>query len=534
MAGMALADPALGDPRVDHYLPKKGRSRLGDTCSPEFWAEFMKRPDAQAAYAAQRRLEEKKRLWLEERRKIEERGAQRKKVADALEDAPVDIKKLIAPIFHIRLVEAYLWQVYEECGQPQRSNATAALLDTAEEKKRRAFVERLRTDERVKSEVTNYRLNFHEGGEGRMEDMEKQIMALNREMELQEEKKREIKPQAIDVHTLKELLEYAQECKYLGNEKYAEGLYEEALQIYAQADEAMKKWKVDSKLRNESKWLTDSHLACLKNKSAAALNLELFQTALEAADQALKLDDEDHKAWFRKVQALKGLGKFEDADTALTKLEDVAQWCPDRRRILRDCEVERKKIKVAKAKHKEGTKVMLGKALESGIFSNDRERELEDATKNLELPAPRVAKPRLEAPKQPERPKAVEDERPVDRKIQLTAALAGDLMDELASAYSQKPFQEKVRKCARDSGFERTVFLMRLKDVAFAVQKPVLEKWGFEGSEQGVREMTAAIRDHAVNGTDMPDWLKKKQDRCLQLLYGGKEGGMLDILTKAP
>ena len=91
--------------------------------------------------------------------------------------------------------------------------------------------------------------------------------------------------------------------------------------------------------------------------------------------------------------------------------------------------------------------------------------------------------------------------------------------------------QERVRKCARDSGYERSVFLMRLKDVAFEVQKPVLEKWGFEGNEHGVREMTAAIREHAgKNGKDMPEWLKEKQDRCLELLYGGKEGGMLDIL----
>ncbi|CAE8645207.1 unnamed protein product, partial [Polarella glacialis] len=121
--------------------------------------------------------------------------------------------------------------------------------------------------------------------------------------------------------------------------------------------------------------------------------------------------------------------------------------------------------------------------------------------------------------------------RPLERNIQLTVALAGDLMEELAEAYGQKWFQERVRKCARDSGFERSVFLMRLKDVAFEVQKPVLQKWGFEGNEHGVREMTAAIREHAgKNGKEMPDWLRQKQERCLDLLYGGKEGGMLEIL----
>ncbi len=42
-----------------------------------------------------------------------------------------------------------------------------------------------------------------------------------------------------------------------------------------------------------------------------------------------------------------------------------------------------------------------------------------------------------------EKPKKRADEvPPVDRQIHLTAALAGDLTDELAAAYSQKGFPE--------------------------------------------------------------------------------------------
>ena len=112
----------------------------------------------------------------------------------------------------------------------------------------------------------------------------------------------------------------------------------------------MKKWKVNKSMKNEHKWLTDSHLACLKNKSQAALRLELFQTALDAANDALKLDIEDHKAWYRKLQAEKGLGKFKEAEESLLRLEDIAQWCPDRRRILKDCETERKLLKMGGCK----------------------------------------------------------------------------------------------------------------------------------------------------------------------------------------
>lgn len=499
----------------------------------------MRRPDAKAVYHAEKRLQEKKQKWLEDRRIIELRGERRRLVADALEEAPAEIRKLIAPIFHIKMVEQFLWEVYDEC---ERRNAQPDLI---QEKVR--FADRLQQEKSMR-ELRFFREQFQEGGVKRMEELEKENETLTAAKQAVEDKKKEVQPQRIDMTTLKQLLEYAQECKFEGNNLFKEGLYEEALSLYSQADEAMKKWKIDKHLKNEHKWFVDSHLSCLKNKAQAALRLELFQTALEAADAALKLDDEDHKAWFRKVQALKGLGKFAEAEEALVRLEDVGQWCPDRRRILKECEVERKRIQVAKAHNKHDAKEMLGKAFEQGVFSIDRERELEEAAKAIEVnnaksieqgeaeqrkrvlyPSPH--KPlRVEAEK-PKKQEAVKAPPPVERKIQLTAALAGDLMDDLAEAYSQKTFQDRVCKCARDSGYERSVFLLRLKDIAFEVQKPVLENWGFDGNEQGLREMTAAIRDHAVGEKEMPQWLKEKQDKCLHLLYGGTRSGMLSLLT---
>jgi len=513
-------------PSAPARLGPRRRLTPADVDNDAFWSEFMKRPDARSAYAAQKRLQEKKRQWLEERQKIEERGEHRRRVAAALKEAPAEIKKLIAPIFHIRIVEDYLWQVLsQECHEEPA-----------------AFVDALRKNEKVKSELLNFRENFQAGGEGRMEDMERHMLAINKSIADEAARKIEVVPQKADIQTLKQLLEYAQQCKLEGNAKYREGLYEEALAIYSQADEAMKHWKVDGAMKNEKKWLTDSHLACLKNKSQAALSLELFQTALDAANAALELDVEDHKAWYRKLQAEKGLGKIKEAEESLLRLEDVAQWCPDRRNILKDCEAERKRLKVAKLKNKMNTQEMLGKAFEAGIFSIDRERELEEASRMLEAPPKAAATPKItggaastKALPSKAKLKPIEEPPPIERRIQLTAKLAGELLDQLAEAYSQKWFQERVRKCARDSGFERSVFLMRLKDVAFKVQKPVLERWGFEGTEQGVREMTASIRDHAAsaaNGGELPTELREKQDRCLRLLYGGEEGGMLDILTQ--
>jgi len=401
-------------------------------------------------------------------------------------------------MFHIRVVEQFLWMLYDEC-----------------EKKKTNFLDHIR-DERHMTQLRKMRENFQAGGEARMEELETQWFSVCNEIAKDEEAKKDTQPTKIDIHTLKHVLEFGQECKREGNNKFREGLYEEALHIYTQGDEVMKKWKVDPHLKNESKWLKDYHLACLKNKAQAALKLELFQTALSAADSALELDAEDHKALYRKVLAQKGLGKFKEAEETLQRLEDVAQWRQDRRTILRDCEAERKRIKQARTKHINGTKEMLGKAFEAGVFSGDREDEIENAAQ------PRSEQQALDEPRKP-----IEPLKPLERNIHLTIAHAGDLIDELTEGYKQRWYQERVRKCARDSGYERSVFLTRLKDVAFEVQKPILVKWGFEGNDDGVREMTAAIRVHTK---DMPDWLKEKQNKCLEQLYGGKDGGMCELL----
>mmetsp|Transcript_95994 Transcript_95994/g.210062 ORF Transcript_95994/g.210062 Transcript_95994/m.210062 type:complete len:482 (-) Transcript_95994:594-2039(-) len=476
-----------------------------DMNSQAFWNDFMRRPEAKEAYQADRKLQMKKQMWLEEKRLIEERGVHRKILGEALEASPAEIKKLIAPMFHIKVVEQFLWMLYDEC-----------------QTKQVPFLQKLQ-DESTMVQLRKLRENFQQGGEERMKDLESNFLSICGNI-IEEEAKKEVAPMNADVHTLKQVLEVAQECKRLGNEKFREGKYEEALKIYDQGDEVMKKWKVGDHLKTEKKWLEEYHIACLKNKAQAALKLDLFQTALDAADAALKIDDQDHKAWYRKVHAQKGLGYFKEAEESLNKLEEVAESCPDRRSILRDCEVERQRIRAAVSKHKQGTKDMLGKAFENGLFSSDRDKAVEDELEQRRKAA--LAESERETPKKITGPPA-----PLERNIQLTEALACELLDELATAYGQQWYQERVQKCARDSAFEKMVFLRRLKTIAFEIQKPILEKWGFDPSEQGLREMQAAIRDlSSKDGTGMPPRLKERQERCLKLLYGGEEGGMLGLL----
>lgn len=116
----------------------------------------------------------------------------------------------------------------------------------------------------------------------------------------------------------------------------------------------------------------------------------------------------------------------------------------------------------------------------------------------------------------------------LQRTCDLTLALAGDLLDELSRGYSQPWFQELVDQCAQESNFRREEFLRRLQEVAFEVQRPILENWGFEGNEQGVYDMVSILREHTESGDERaPRWINEKRDKCLALLYGGAGGGML-------
>merc|ERR1712046_24541 len=134
---------------------------------------------------------------------------------------------------------------YDEC----EKNKTALSVQ-CEKNQFAAFHEKLK-DERTLSHLTRLRQNFQEGGEERMQDVENHWYSMCNQIAQDEEAQKEHKPVNIDIHTLKHVLEFAQECKREGNLKFSEGLYEEALAIYSQGDDVMKKWKVDKHLKNE-------------------------------------------------------------------------------------------------------------------------------------------------------------------------------------------------------------------------------------------------------------------------------------------
>lgn len=160
----------------------------------------------------------------------------------------------------------------------------------------------------------------------------------------------------------------------------------------------------------------------------------------------------------------------------------------------------------------------LSQGLPAGLLDREIELELNLMDENAARTRPRWAEEGVE----PMRRTRVQ---PMERSFDLTLTLAGDFVEELARGYSQPWFQELVHHCAQECCFNRNAFLMRLQDIAFEVQKLILENWGFEGDEQGVFDMTSILRGHMQGSA--PPWLRERIDRCLTLLYGGAAGGML-------
>merc|ERR1719230_2100792 len=111
--------------------------------------------------------------------------------------------------------------------------------------------------------------------------------------------------------------------------EWERGNHEEALASWRQAEEALRKFKAPESDKNGNKIIAELHIAVLKNVAQAAIKCEYYTEALDAADDAIKIDSEDHKAWFRRACALEGLGLLEPAEEALIRIEELAVGLPD-------------------------------------------------------------------------------------------------------------------------------------------------------------------------------------------------------------
>jgi len=579
------------DPRVNPNL-------LMDENHQEFWHNAARKPLAKVIQRSEQHWQDRRNVWIKQYETVEIGNQRREQVAEMLEDCSTEVKRLVAPIMHHKITEVALASYVRESLEHQIP-----------------FQEIIEQPEKVQ-QLQGMRLQIDKGGDAAAARMLEQYQAIAGQRVDDNRKKLEEanrgKRITSDTDQMTKILNMGEKCKKDGYIEWSAGNIEEALSAWRQADQYLKKYKMPDHDKTGNKYIADMHLAVLKNVAQAANKQGYFTEALEAADDALRIDSQDHKAWFRRACALEGLGRYEDQREALEKIDELVVGRPDQARIQKDVEAKRAKLQSLFDRDRQAQKLGLERAVAKGIFSGEREKlPLEETSEKVEDPAalsdvperkPRCAitedgtfwegdevlvkegfadyaqgqrgtiveidgdgdvrilfegqeeaemvlgedlgnfrKPGGEEGEQQqqgeeaamastsaEAPKGLEAP-PVKRRKRLTKDSALELLDALERAYGDTGFQAQLAKLMRDMRWDKVQFMNHMRRVSLEMQKPIMAKWGFDPSADGVAELQLALQDH-TSGEGKDAAVKAKADAVTKLLYGE----MYDVIFRPP
>lgn len=513
-----------------------------DVRKPEFWNRFLQRPEVLAVATKKLRYESAAEQARRARLDRLERKQRRYELMQELMQCATNIKHLVSPMFRYKITQQYLWKVL--CEARQEGTLFADKLRQPQ------VYHRLQA---IKAEITAgpYGVAGWQAEEEVEEDlMDKMVVeadcipgGINGEAP--------DRKQVLDAREIQGVLEFGQQIKSEGNEAFVNENWEGALTRYCQGDEMLKNFRAEPQLEKENKDLSKMHRACLNNKANAALKMDHWQQALRAADDALRIKQDDEKALFRKAQALEWLGRTDEAKEALEEIEQIAEDMDEeiRESILDDvrerketiADIERRAAKDFNKMFKAmGDKSVFGEGrfLADGTspppaLTAEQERKLKtlrDKEEYLQAKAKheveqrrKEGKPAIEEPTEPviptpNKPAALGHR--YQRTRAITRAQAQQLLEDLLAAYSADGFQKKVHADAKSVMFESQPFLRRLRKTAFVVQEPILAKWGFDTSEEGLQEMMVCLSDHTMRDKA----LRAMADETTKMLYGGEDG----------
>jgi len=357
--------------------------------------------------------------------------------------------------------------------------------------------------------------------------------------------------QVLDAREIRGVLDFGQQIKSEGNEAFSNENWEGALTRYCQGDEMLKNFRAEPHLQKENKELKTIHRACLNNK-ANALKMDQWQNALRASEDALRIKQDDEKALFRKAQALEALGRTDEALEVLDEIEQIAEDMDDefKEAILDDVQERKESIKDIEHRAAKDFKRMFKAMGDKKVFGEGRflpdgtskppaltpaqeeklkrmkdKQEYLDAKAKYEMDKrKKEGKPAVDAVKEPDLPNPnrphILGYRSLERTRTITSGQAEQLLQELLQVYDQPGFQKKVHADAKAVMYEYQPFIRRLKKTAFTVQEPVLQKWGFDPSEEGLNEMMLCLSDQTLRN----EKLRKLAEECTMMLYGGEDG----------
>eukprot|EP00929_Paragymnodinium_shiwhaense_P094962 TRINITY_DN55871_c0_g1_i1.p1 TRINITY_DN55871_c0_g1~~TRINITY_DN55871_c0_g1_i1.p1 ORF type:complete len:528 (+),score=200.53 TRINITY_DN55871_c0_g1_i1:111-1694(+) len=518
-----------------------------DVRDPNYWNRFLQRPEVRAIACKKLKYQSS----AEEARRAKEGRLERKQrryeLMDELMRCSTSIKHLISPMFRYKITQQYLWKILCEARQ-------GGML----------FCDKLRQPQ-VYHRLMAIKAEIQAGPHGvagwqAEEEVEEDLMdkfvveadcipgGINGEAP--------DRKQVLDKREIHGVLEFGQQIKSEGNEAFKDENWEAALTRYSQGDEMLKNFSGEPHLDSENRELLTLHRACLNNKANAALKMDQWQNALRASEQSLRLKPDDVKALFRKALALEGLGRTPEALESLDEVEQIAEDLEEdmKEAIMADVVERRECIRDIERKAAEDFGRMLKAMGDKEVFSGgrflpdgtspppaltgDEERQLKrmkDRQEYVEAKAKFQAEQRRQQGKKEALKEAAGEEEPLlptpngmhalgfkraERSVTLTRSQARQLLEELLATYSDEAFQKKVHRDARAATYEMQPFLRRLRRTAFSIQEPLLAKWGFDPSEEGLQEMMLCLGDHTVANAQ----LKKLADETTKMLYGGEDG----------
>jgi len=513
-----------------------------DVRNPEFWNKFMQRAEVQAAM--RKKIKYESYAEAAQRSKLDkiERKQRRYDIMEELMQCATNVKHLVSPMFRYKITQQFLWKCLCEA-----------------RKEGLLFCDKLRQPQvyhrlqAIKAEITAG--PFGVAGWQAEEEVEEDLMD---KMVVEADcivggvdGEAPDRKQILSQREIQGVLDFGQQIKAEGNEAFANENWEGALTRYCQGDQMMKNFRAEPHLDRENKELRTLHRQCLGNKANAALKMDKWNEALYAAEDALRMKNDDEKALFRKALALEGLGK---TDEALAVLDEVAEIANDMDEEYRDTmledvkerkeaiqDIEKRAAKdYAKLFKRLGDKEVFGSGrfLPDGTsrppaltgtqerkmkLMKDKEEYMEAKAKHEREQRKLEGLPAFEPRKDPELPTP---NRPplshsrFERSRTITQKQAEQLLEELMESYSDPAFQKKVHADAKAVMYEYTPFVKRLKKTAFAVQEPTLKKWGFDPSEEGLHEMLVCLSDHTLRNTKLRDLA----DECTKMLHGGEDG----------
>lgn len=480
---------------LDRTDPRHNPNLNRDQSDPEFWYNAARKPFSKALLRSEQHWERRRELWAKQMARVQSMNAQRESLSDHLEGCSNDMKRLVGPILKYAVAMVVLGNMLERAREFKKE-----FRDVLEEDESRQL-------------LGSIRQKIDAGGDHAAEELMREyderwnLLAQSKAQELEDTTERTV----ADVGTLATMLNWAQKCKKDGILQWEQGNWAEAHASWRQGDETLKRIKAPDRDESSNKMLKELHVALLKNLSQASMKLGFWTDALAAAEAALTLQPDDHKAWFRRASALEGLGRLDDAEEALDKVDECAVGRADRERISIDTCEKREKLQALRQQNGNTGHKMLRRALERGVFGEAREElraapnvEPESATADIAQALP------------------VADE----CRKKLTAEGAEDLLVELTHAFGDSGFQRQIFKLAHDVRMDRKTFLDHLTTLALPLQAPIIARFGFEPTPDGVREMKMAvaelIRTECGNGR-----VKARADETTIAMYGC----MYDALT---